>query len=132
MKNMKKSVLLNLRAMASQEYTVEQIAKKLGITKGEAEYFVWKMGYKAKYDEPRPIENMMRYQPEHGVFVEPIFEDDTEHKKQTYHLTPEDYKKISKLKNQGFCTTDIALKVGKSRDAIRKAIEKLEDKKHER
>lgn len=72
---MNKKVLIELRALASQEYTVESIAKKLGITKGEAEYYVWQMGYRAKYDEPRALETM-RYQPEHGININDIKKQD--------------------------------------------------------
>lgn len=70
---MNKKLLLELRAMASQQYTVEKIAEKLGITNGEAEYYVYQMGYRAKYDEPRALETM-RYQLVHGINLNEIKE----------------------------------------------------------
>ena len=130
---MNKKMLLEIRAMASQQYTVETIAEKLKITKGEAEYYVWQMGYRAKYDEPKAIERM-RYQPEHGIKLSEIKEenDKDERKIRTWKITDEEMNRIRHWMDKGFTATEIALKLGKHRDTIVKAIKKIEVDDNER
>ena len=96
---MKKSTLLEIRAMASQRYTVERIAEKLHISKAEAEYYVKDMGYRPIYDEPRTIE-ALRYQPEK--------------------------KRIREMRADGYNFTEIAQRIGKHRDTIKKAVKEME------
>lgn len=116
---------LRIRAMASQEYTVEQIAKKLNITLGEAEYYVTEIGYRPRYDKPGPV-SKLRYQPEHGV--QPVLPDmvDRENGERTWKLTVNDMRRIKEYREQGMNVTDIALRLGKHRDTIRNALKKME------
>lgn len=113
---------LRIRGLASQEYTIEQIAKRLKITKGEAEYYVSEMGYRPRYDTPGKI---MRYQAEHGVpMIRPdMVSEADEHKE--WKLTEKDIKRIKALHEEGFTVTDIALRVGKHRDTVRNALKRI-------
>lgn len=123
---MKKSTLLEIRAMASQRYTVEKIAEKLHISKAEAEYYVKDMGYRPIYDEPRTIETL-RYQPEHGIQLPPPdFEDEDPAKEKTWALTAKEKKRIREMREDGYNFTEIAQRIGKHRDTIKKAVKEME------
>lgn len=123
---MNNRLLLRLRGLASQEYTIEQIAERLKITKGEAEYYVADMGYRPRYDTPG---NVMRYQAEHGVpMIRPDITEEIDEQK-TWKLTDRDIKRIKTLHEEGFTATDIALRVGKHRDTIRNVLKRIESSK---
>lgn len=115
---------LEIRAMASQEYAVEQIAKKLKITRAEAEYYVAEAGYRPRYDEPRAVETM-RYQPEHGAVPVKPERTVSSAKPKTWKLTQEDLDRIAIYRSMGLNVTDIARKIGKHRDTVRNALKKI-------
>lgn len=122
---MNNRLLLRIRGLASQEYTIEQIAERLKITRSEAEFYVSDMGYRPRYDTPG---NVMRYQIEHGVpIVRPEIEEEKVEKR-SWRLTDKDIKRIETLYKEGFTVTDIALKIGKNRDTVRNALMKIKGK----
>lgn len=121
---MNNKLLLRIRGLASQEYTIEQIADRLKITKGEAEYYVTDMGYRPKYDTSGKT---MRYQTEHGVpIIHPDMAEETVSHK-NWRLTDTDMKRIKALYEEGFNVTDIALRVGKNRDTVRNALKRMKN-----
>ena len=123
---MNNKLLLRIRGLASQEYTVEQIAKKLNISFGEAEYYVVEIGYRPRYDDGLTA-GKLRYQPEHGV--PPVIPDmvNMESGDKTWRLTSKDIQRIKEYREQGFNVTDIALKVGKHRDTVRNALKRMKN-----
>ncbi len=120
---MKNLLLLKIRGLASQEYTVETIAERCKISKAEAEYYVTEIRYRPRYNEPGKIG---RYQTEHGITLPKPEMIDRSASEKGWKVTEKERERIRLLHSQGYTVTDIALKIGKHRDTVRNALKKME------
>lgn len=124
---MNKNQLLQLRALASQEYTVEQIADKLHLSRSEVEYTMLERGYRRRYDDPSTLA-LPRYYTG-GVVLERRVCDPDESgidtpRCRSGRISDDEIGTIIEKHRKGDCATVIARKIGRHPGTVHRILKR--------